>query len=64
MKIDLLKGYDKVSWVSIRMVLTPLGFGFEVPFINWVMNFLTFVSFVVLINISTSSFFHDKRGLR
>jgi hypothetical protein len=62
LKIDLSKSYDRVSWLYIILLLTHLGF--EFPFINWIMSCLTSVSFVVLINGSTSSFFHAKRGLR
>ena len=38
--------------------------GFSVPFISWVMRSLSSVSFVVLINLVTSSFFKFGRGLR
>jgi hypothetical protein len=62
LKIDLSKAYDRVSWLFIRLLLTHLGFA--VPFINWVMNCLTTVSFAVLINGSASPFFPSERGLR
>jgi hypothetical protein len=62
LKIDLSKAYDRVSWLYIRLLLTHLGF--DVPFINWVMNCLTSTSFAFLINGSTSSFFSSERGLR
>jgi len=55
LNIDLSKAYDRVSWLYIHLLLTHLGF--DVPFINWVMNYLNSASFVVLINGSTSSFF-------
>jgi hypothetical protein len=48
LKIDLSKVYDRVSWIFIRLLLTHLGF--VVPFIKWVMNYLTTVSFAMLIN--------------
>jgi hypothetical protein len=51
-----------VSWIYIRLLLTHIGF--DVPFIQWVMSYLTLVSFAVLINGAASSFFHAKRGLR
>jgi len=61
-KIKLSKDYDIVSWIFIRMILTHLSF--EIPFINWVMGCITNVSFIVLINVLASSFFHPQRGLR
>lgn len=61
LKIDVSKAYDRVSWSYLQMLLTHMGF--EIAFINWVMRFITNVSFVVLINGASSSFFHGKRGL-
>jgi hypothetical protein len=61
-KIDLSKAYDRVNWLYIQMLLIHLGFG--VAFTNWVMGCLTTVSFSILINGSTSSFFKEDRGVR
>jgi len=61
LKIDLFKAYDRVSWLYIRMLLTHLGF--ELPFINWIMSCISTVSFAVLINGETSTFFSAERGL-
>ena len=46
----------------MRMLLTHLGFGID--FIRCIMACITMVSFVVLINGSTGSFFQARRGLR
>jgi hypothetical protein len=62
LKIDLSKSYDRVCWSYIILILTHLGF--EVPFITWVMECISIVSFVVLINGETSPFFKSERGLR
>jgi hypothetical protein len=62
LKIDLSKAFDWVCWSYIRLLLTHLGF--EVPFITWVMQCITTVSFVVLINGAASPFFKSERGLR
>jgi hypothetical protein len=62
LKIDFSKAFDKVNWLYLRMLLTHLGF--EVPFINWIKNCITSVSFDVLINGSASNLFLSKRGLR
>ena len=61
-KIYISKSYDRFSWLYIHMLLTHLGF--EVPFIKWVMFFITSVSFSILINGSASFLFHPERGLR
>jgi hypothetical protein len=60
-KIDLSKAYDRVNWLYIRMLMIHLGFGVE--FTNWVMGCLSTVSFSILLNGSTTSFFHAERGL-
>lgn len=61
-KIDLSEAFDRVSWLYIRMLLTHLGF--SLSFINWIMCYITTVSFSVLINDSTSNFFHLEYNLR
>lgn len=62
LKIDLSKAYDRISWLYLRMLLTHLGFNYS--FTSWIMGCITNVSFAVLINGSTSSFFSSQRGLR
>jgi hypothetical protein len=62
LKIDLSKSYDRVSWLYLCLLSTHLGF--VVPFIRWIMCCITTVSFLVLINGSTSPFFRYERGLR
>jgi hypothetical protein len=60
--IDISKSYDRVRWLYIKLLLTHLGF--ELPFINWIMSYITIVSFAVFINGVTSPLFHDESGLR
>eukprot|EP00253_Pinus_taeda_P006109 PITA_06109 len=62
LKIDLSKAYDRISWLYLRMLLTHMGFSY--PFVSWIMGCITNVSFVVLVNGATSSFFNSQRGLR
>jgi len=56
LKIDLSKAFHWVSSLYLKMLLTHLGF--PPPFINWVMCFITTISFSALINGSASNFFH------
>jgi hypothetical protein len=62
LNIDLSKSYDRVCWSYIRLILTHLGF--EVPFITWLMECISIVSFTLLINGRTSPFFKSERGIR
>jgi hypothetical protein len=56
LKIDLSKAYERVDWSYL--LLTHVSF--DMPFIRWVMDCITFVSFAVLINGEASPFFHSK----
>jgi hypothetical protein len=47
LKIDLSKYFDIVSWLYLRILLTHLGF--ELAFTNWIISYISTVSFVVLI---------------
>jgi hypothetical protein len=61
-KVDLSKAYDRVNWLYLRLLLIHLGFC--APFVTWVMNCVTSVSFSVLINGSATPFFQPEGGLR
>jgi len=61
-KIYLSKDFDRTSWLYLRMLLTQLGFPQD--FIMWVMFCISSVSYNILINGSTSNFFHAECGLR
>lgn len=62
LKIDLLKEYDRVSWVYLHLLLTHLGY--EVAFIDWVMSYITSMSLAILINEATSTLFHAQHGIQ
>lgn len=62
LKIDLLKAYDRVSWLYVRMLLIHLAF--EATFVRWVMGCISTASFAVFINGAASPFFKAERGLR
>ncbi|XP_059066649.1 uncharacterized protein LOC131857889 [Cryptomeria japonica] len=47
-KMDMAKAYEKVRWSFLRKVLSAYGFG--EAWIQWVMSFVTSVSFTVIIN--------------
>jgi len=62
LKVDFSKSFDRASWLYIRILLTHLNFPLE--FINWIMCCITNTYLCVLINGSTSPFFHSERCLR
>ena len=62
LKIDLSKACDQVSWTYLRDILSKMGF--VGSFISWVMSNLSSVTFALLVNGASSSFFKFGRGLR
>ena len=60
MKIDLNKAYDRVDWTFLKMVLFKIGLDRDV--VDWIMGCITHTSLDVLINGTTSRFFHPGRG--
>jgi hypothetical protein len=61
-KVDLSKAYDRVKWLYLRLILIHLGFSHQ--FVVWVMNCITFASFVIVINGVAYPLFRPGRGLR
>jgi hypothetical protein len=62
LKIDLQKAYDRVNWNFLRAVL--LNFGCHLTFLNWVMEWVSTVTFSVLVNGGMSNYFQPSRGLK
>jgi hypothetical protein len=60
--LDLKKAYDCINWDFLRLILLQIGFGLMTS--NWVMSCVTNVTFAVLVNGETTSFFQSGRGLR
>jgi hypothetical protein len=61
MKLDLSNAYDKANSLYIKLML--LHVGFSLPIVKWIMEWLTSVSFPILINGSSSNFFNPTRAL-
>lgn len=62
LKLDLIKSYDKIDWVYLRLLL--LHVGLDQDLVNWIMARVSNVHFSVLVNGSPSNFFHSQRVLR
>ena len=62
LKVYLSKEYSKFSWLYLRLILIQIVFShtFEI----WVMSCVHTISFVVLINGSTSELFITRKGIR
>ncbi len=62
LKLDLQKVYDWVNWGFLKVVLSQ--FGFSPIFICWIMEYISSVSFSILVNGGITKIFHPSRGLR
>ena len=61
-KLDLQKAYDRVNWDFTKAVLTNLGF--NDTFTRWITNYISTVSYKVMVNGGKSDQFKPSRGLR
>lgn len=62
LKIDMQKTYDSVEWPFLEQVLTSLNF--PAKYVDWIMTYVTSVSYSILINRIPSPPFPAKKGLR
>lgn len=62
MKVDLHKDYGFIEWDCLRFTLAD--FGLLLTFINWVMEYITFVSYSLMVNGSLTEPFQGKKGIR
>ena len=61
-KVDLVKAYDKVSWLFLKAMLK--AFGFQHDWVRWICNLESSIFFSILINGAPTSTFQASRGLR
>ena len=62
LKLDLSKGYDRVDWDFLKVVL--LAFGFDVQVCKPMLQLFSTPSLAIIVNGAPSNFFFPSRGLR
>lgn len=62
MTLDMSKTYDRVEWKFVQEMMIRIGF--DVGWVTNLMQCVSMVSYLVIINGCTGSIFHPNRGLR
>ena len=60
-KVDVVKAYDKVSWIFLKAMLK--AFGFQHDWVRWICNLVSSAFFSIIFNGAPTSTFHTSRGL-
>ena len=61
-KLDISKAYNTTNWQFIRSMVTD--FGFNVEWIEWIMNLVSLALFSILVNRVPSGLIKASRGIR
>ena len=60
-KLDLSKAYDKLCWLDLILLLIQIIFSLKI--VNWIMGYVSLVSFIVLVNSVASPFCIPTSGI-
>ena len=61
-KLDIAKGYDKLSWQYLEEILRAHGFSLE--WVEWVISLVTSPFYSILLNGSPIGLFTHTKGIR
>jgi len=62
LKLDLHKAYDYIRWDFLRLLLIQISISLSM--VDWIMGYISSVTFVALINGGPTNFFKSSRGIR
>ena len=61
LKLDMIKGYNRVEWDFLKAIISKLGFSDK--WVTTVIHFVTLVSYSILINGEACANFFPSKGL-
>ncbi|XP_031132021.1 uncharacterized protein LOC116033418 [Ipomoea triloba] len=61
-KLDMMKAFDRVAWPFLRAIL--LKFGFDLQFVNLILNNLASTRLSILVNGVSCGYFPPTRGVK
>lgn len=62
MKLDLVKAYDRVYWVVIRLLLLQIIFPLYIT--DWIMGYVTLENVSILLNGTLTQFFKSSKEIQ
>lgn len=61
-KMDMSKAFNRVEWIFLENIMLKIGF--DQCMVNWIMEYLSTVSYSVIINGEAKGYIQPSWGIR